>query len=242
MKEGPYKPDRGPCRRAFSLVELIVVVGLIALLISMLLPAIRKSREDAQRVTCASQLRQIGMGFIAYANENHGNLPAWSGWHVYPHGSSPYDEPGLGWVEEMAPYLSPTSPVYNCPSFPAPLYTYFIESEWSGVNGRHTMKFTDVKLNSLYIIASECTENSLYPPPYGTLNNPTNDDDRDDFRSPCLVFPDEGGFLMHRGGTNVLFDDIHVAAFTTYDPAEITFHPKKLETWREVQMGGPDES
>ena len=63
-------------RRGFTLVELLVVIGIIALLISILLPTLGNARERANVIKCASNQRTIGQGLALYAAENRGLLPA----------------------------------------------------------------------------------------------------------------------------------------------------------------------
>ena len=63
-------------RPAFTLVELLVVVGIVTLLIALLLPALSKARAQAYQVACLSNLRQVGVAFFLYTGANRGRFPA----------------------------------------------------------------------------------------------------------------------------------------------------------------------
>jgi prepilin-type N-terminal cleavage/methylation domain-containing protein/prepilin-type processing-associated H-X9-DG protein len=67
---------RSRIRRAFTLVELLVVIGIIAILISILLPALGRARESARTIACAANLRSIGQALAGYISENKGTFPA----------------------------------------------------------------------------------------------------------------------------------------------------------------------
>jgi prepilin-type N-terminal cleavage/methylation domain-containing protein len=62
-------------KRAFTLVELLVVIGIIALLIAILLPALNAAREQAKTVQCASNMRQLAISLVNYATEYKGKFP-----------------------------------------------------------------------------------------------------------------------------------------------------------------------
>jgi prepilin-type N-terminal cleavage/methylation domain-containing protein len=66
---------RRSCQTGFTLVELLVVVGIIAVLISLLLPALNKAREASKAIVCQSNEHQLMMGFLMFANEHQGHLP-----------------------------------------------------------------------------------------------------------------------------------------------------------------------
>src|SRR4029079_6143522 len=62
-------------RKAFTLVELLVVIGIIAVLIGVLMPALQKAKEAGQVIACASQMRQIGMAMQMYVADWKGTYP-----------------------------------------------------------------------------------------------------------------------------------------------------------------------
>src|SRR5215208_4217857 len=110
--------------RAFTLVELLVVVGIIAILVALLLPSLNKARESARGVACASNLRQIGVGMLMYANENRQRLPFHADW------GPTHDEDWIHWQPDprrdpnnltktsaIAPYMGEFKvDVFRCPS------------------------------------------------------------------------------------------------------------------------------
>src|SRR5262245_52088277 len=102
-------PRRSKELRAFTLVELLVVIGIIAVLIAILFPALNRAMAKAREVNCLSNARQLAIGVMMYVNEFKGTFPPSADY------SAPTSEPSRVWTIKVLPYVK-NSQVYICPA------------------------------------------------------------------------------------------------------------------------------
>ena len=109
----------------FTLAEILIVIGIIAVLVAILIPSLWKVREQAAAATCANNLRQIGTAFLGYAQDNEGKFPFHADWNpvtnkedwIHWQPGPGRDNNDLTKTSAIAKYLGKfNNKVFHCPS------------------------------------------------------------------------------------------------------------------------------
>jgi prepilin-type processing-associated H-X9-DG protein len=197
---------------AFTLVELLVVIGIIAMLISILLPAMSKSRAQAKQVQCMSNLRQVGASLLMYANDNRG-------W-MFPEGLGAGQARDKRWPNYVFKPARWNPPEMVCPADfePAEEHSYLLNSHLASNQGnggrsiRYHSKVQGVPASDIVVMGEKVSSyNDYYM-------------DRRDYGRGVVEEYRHGARL----GSNYLFLDLHVGllsakeAWHGIDPWDVT--------------------
>lgn len=203
----------------FTLPEILAVVAVIAIIISILLPALGKAREVARVAICKSNQRQIGLGFIGFAAENKQRMP---GLWVPPHsGTEPHKRSwmgnevwgGVAYEGSIVQYLGgrgAAKTIYRCPSLPTGVFLSGVGSngkfDYVGVLSFSGARRSNVPATSKWIdpatgaVTTAPTPLVVEEDPWNSLNKISVD--------PAHANTDRVG-IWHNGGSNYVAFDGH---------------------------------
>ena len=194
-------------RRAFTLVEILVVIGIILLLAGLLFPVFTRAREGGKRSTCLSNMKQMGLGLTQYAQDNNRRYPP-----LPPLGAGGSPEGDQGWALTIA-NLVRSDPIFQCPS---------------EKNSSPDAGFTDYWMNSALLGQSDVKMRQ----PANVILNGDGNAQSVDYALGAVDMPPYGApwdfqadyASRHLGGANYSFADGH-AKFLKPDQVSVTAPP-----------------
>ena len=224
-------------RDGFTLIELLVSIAIIAILTLMLMPVMARVREAGRKVVCMSNLRQIGIACVMYAEDYNNCLPKWN---------YPYDIviPGkvyknYPWSKCIRPYISESDPMYGAPDDPTICPSRAHASIMPATRGSPQ----NYNCNYAYFFGPQIRLGQVTNPYYpGQRFNPSTtylcgDATHFSWSSYGQYWYGEGqtgmvsrdrGHWIHNDNINVLFLDFHVECITPANESKVNFiHPAR---------------
>lgn len=212
--------------KAFTLVELLVVIAVLAILASILLSAFSRARESGRATSCASNLKQIGLALFQYSEDNNGPFPT-AGAEIS------WDEldPATGrgpWTQQIQPYVKNTQ-IFRCPSDSSSDYSYFLagRAAYLEMGAFAPIDARRIQFPTAFVLSGDTTSGTGA---FGSL-----DADKDDYSQNCVGGAVNGTPFVpgdrHNSAQNLLFADGHVKRFTAYNPELMTFDYTTMKGW-----------
>ncbi len=228
--------------RAFTLIELLVVIAIIAILASMLLPALSAAKQKAWKTSCVSNLHQLGLGMRMFADENNEFYPESGG--TISWGAIDVSRPGgsgkLGWMEQIVSYTGGTN-VFTCPGnvqLPAGMrgpFNYFNgdRAAFVAAGAAAPVKDTFIRFHSAYVLSGDTCG---IPNVSGGGSFDPLDADKDDYTQNCVGGAVNGSpyelWQVHSLGQNLLFADGRAKWYRGYETNEMTFRYDSMHGWQ----------
>jgi prepilin-type N-terminal cleavage/methylation domain-containing protein/prepilin-type processing-associated H-X9-DG protein len=227
-------PKNKKSESAFTLIELLVVIAIIAILAAMLLPALASAKQRAWTIQCNSNLHQISLGMIMYADDAAGRYPKSGG--IIPWNIVNLDAPTNSWLQQIYPFTQSTN-VYRCPA--NKLQPASWQSQFNYFNGARAayiaaataaaVEEKKIQFPSAFVISGDTV--------WDSTGSEALDADKDDYTWNCVGGPANGfnwqEWRAHTQGQNILFADGHAKWFKSYNTNEMTFRYDSIHGWEE---------
>jgi prepilin-type N-terminal cleavage/methylation domain-containing protein len=226
--------SRAACHvHAFTLIELLMVIAIIAILAALLLPVLSAAKRRAWAAQCQSNLHQIGLGMKMYADENNDCYPESGG--LIQWGATDAQTKKYGWMEQIVSGVQNTN-VYHCPGnaqlpaanqsafnyFNGVRAAYVVAGSFAAVNG------AAIKYSGAFVLSGDTIDSGRY--------FSAEDSDKDDYSQNCVGGDDNGTpaveWQAHAKGQNLLFEDGHVKFCKGYNTNEMTFRYDSMHGWK----------